>query len=350
MRRTNKKSPLASQIKRHSRKKEKSKPKYDGNEKIIISTGSTLLDLEISGHRIRGGGLLGGILVELFGPPSSGKSVLLFEIGGAIQREGGEVRFFDPEARVNKEFAEKFDFDLSTIEILEPDFVSEVMDDVYTYKPKNKTVINGIMVDSIAALSTQLEMTEKGDKMGMRRSKELSTGLRKVCRVLKQRNHLMVCTNQIRVNVGATKWEEQFTVPGGKATGFYASLRLRFMKAVEVRKEITIHGKKRKRTTGTKVSIKVYKSSVDEGYGTAEVYIMKGYGIDDVRANIQYLKDYTKNTTYRLHNLYLGDSMEDAISKVERLKLEDELREATIDLWEEIESKFKIKRTKKKRR
>jgi hypothetical protein len=37
---------------------------------IVISTGSTLLDLAISGNRIHGGGLPGGIMVEIFGSPS----------------------------------------------------------------------------------------------------------------------------------------------------------------------------------------------------------------------------------------------------------------------------------------
>ena len=67
----------------------------------MISTGSTLLDLIISGTRVRGGGLPGGILVEIFGPSGTGKTVLLCEIGGVIQRQNGDVRYGDPEARLN---------------------------------------------------------------------------------------------------------------------------------------------------------------------------------------------------------------------------------------------------------
>ena len=350
MRRTNKKTSLAVQIRRHSENKTK-KSSYDGNTELMLSTGSTLLDLAICGTRIRGGGIPGGILMEMFGPSSSGKTVFLFEIGGYIQRKKGDVIFLDPEARVNKTFAKQFDFDLDTITKEEPDTVTEVMETVFKYKPKNKkALINGIMVDSLAALSTKLEMdNDKGDKMGMRRAKEFSEGLRKVCRLLKQRNQIMICSNQIRINVGASPYSEQLTVPGGKAIGFYSSIRLRFMKPVEVKKEITFKGKKIKGTTGTKVHIKVYKSSVDEGYRTAEVYIMKKYGIDDIRANLQYLKDFNKTTVYCLNKRSLGDSMEKAISKIERLQLESELKEAVIDLWEEIESKFKVKRIKKRR-
>ena len=41
----------------------------------LISTGSTLLDLAFSGGRVRGGGLPGGIMVEISGPSSAGKCV-----------------------------------------------------------------------------------------------------------------------------------------------------------------------------------------------------------------------------------------------------------------------------------
>ncbi len=44
---------------------------------------------------------------------------------------------------------------------------------------------------------------EDGDKYGMRRAKEFSEELRKTCRILKDKNYLMVCSNQIRDNVDA---------------------------------------------------------------------------------------------------------------------------------------------------
>ena len=42
--------------------------------------------------------------------------------------------------------------------------------------------------------------------------------------------------------------------------------------------------------------------------------------------------------------------IEPAIQYIEDNELEDKLRENVIDLWEEIQDKFKIKRKKKKRR
>ena len=54
-----------------------------------VSTGSLLLDLAISGGRTRYGGLPGGILVEVFGMPSMGKTTILAETIENAQRLGG---------------------------------------------------------------------------------------------------------------------------------------------------------------------------------------------------------------------------------------------------------------------
>jgi RecA/RadA recombinase len=102
------------------------KPEYDGDFGTVISTGSTLLDLAISGGRIRGGGLPGGILVEVFGPSGSGKTVLLSEIAGAVQRQGGSIMFKDPEARLNPQFAKLFGLELKEGDYSNPDTVNEV--------------------------------------------------------------------------------------------------------------------------------------------------------------------------------------------------------------------------------
>src|SRR5574343_1146298 len=137
MKRIRKSEPdLNEQIKRHATTPAKKKRKYDGNMANVISTGSTLLDLAISGGRVRGGGIPGGILVEIFGPSGAGKTVLLSEIAGAIQRKGGDIMFHDPEARLNKQFAQMFDVDIEDIAYTTPDTVTEVFKAVRSWEPK----------------------------------------------------------------------------------------------------------------------------------------------------------------------------------------------------------------------
>lgn len=341
--------PLSAQIRSHSKKKE-SEAAFEGNTEVMISTGSTLLDLAISGKRKRGGGLPGGILVEAFGPEGSGKTVLICEVSGAVQRQGGDVLFNDPEARLNKKFASMFDLDMDRVSLEEPDTVTEVFQSINKWEPTNDKKINCIATDSLAALSTAMEMEkEEGDKMGMRRAKEFSEGFRKTARYLKQKNYIMICSNQIRDNADTMGMGEKFTVPGGKAIAFYSSVRLRFYKPEKITKEKTVSGKTVKRVIGTKVKVLVYKNSCDAPYREADLIINFTYGIDDVRANLQYLKDFSREKQYHLNGEMLGVSIDKAIEVVERDSLELELREAVIDKWHEIDESFKVERKKKVR-
>ena len=342
---------LATQMKRrvHAPPEIKKTFEYDGDDSQMISTGSTLLDLEISGGRIRGGGLPSGILVEIFGPSSSGKTVLLCEMAGAIQRQNGQIMFNDPESRLNKQFAEIFDFRVDAKDYHTPDIVPEVFSAIHSWKvPKDR--VHGIFTDSLAALSTNMEMTEEdGDKMGMRRAKEFSEGFRKTCRLITKNKYLMVCSNQVRQAIGATKFEPKYHTPGGEATGFYASLRLQTRNPQKIKKEITIQNKTVKKVKGVTVMVAVFKSSVWKPYGAAPVTILFDYGIDDIRQNLQYIKNYTSATQYSLNGEQLSSVMEDAISIIEERGSEKELKEEVIDLWESIDKKFKSARKKKVR-
>lgn len=326
----------------------KKRKEYEGSTDIMISTGSTLLDLAISGGRVHGGGIPGGILVEIFGPTGAGKTVLLCEIAGAIQRQGGSIMFHDPEARLNKLFARIFDLDTDDIEYTTPDTIPEVFSAVRKWEPPNLKKINGCCADSLAALSTNLEMdNEEGDKMGMRRAKEFSEELRKTARILVQKNMLMVCSNQIRES--GESYGPKYKSPGGQAIGFYSSLRLRANQPEKIWEKTRIAGKEIKRVVGVKTEIEVFKSSVWKPFRSAPVYILFDYGIDDIRANLQFIKDFTKNTTYTVNGDNLGVSLDGAVLSIEKTEREEELKEATIDLWEEIESKFDSVRKPKKR-
>lgn len=344
-----KKPPLSEQIKVKVAKPIKKKAELDGNTNAMISTGSTLLDLAISGGRVRGGGIPSGILVEIFGPSGAGKTVLLCEIAGDIQRKGGDIMFHDPEARLNDQFAMMFDLKMEEADYSTPDTIPEVFTKVRKWEPESKQ-INGIMADSLAALSTDMEMdNDDGDKMGMRRPKEFSEQLRKTARILAQKNLLMVCSNQVRVNVDAGPYGQKYKSPGGEAVGFYSSLRLRLNTPAKLIKKVKIAGKEKKMSIGVTTVIEVFKSSVWKPHRTAPVTIIFDYGVDDVRENLQYIKTNTSNTKYMVGDRDLGVSMSKAIDIVEEEVLQAQLKEEVINLWEEIESKFTSNRKKKVR-
>ena len=327
-----------------------SSAEYDGSITQMISTGSTLLDLAISGGRVKGGGLPAGILVEIFGPSGSGKTVLLSEIAGSVQRQGGQVMFHDPEARLNKQFAQIFGLNTEKMTLHMPDTVPEVFSAVRAWKPQPQGSIHGIFADSLAALSTELEMgKEEGDKMGMRRAKEFSEELRKTARIITKNNYLMVCSNQVRQNADAGMFGLKYKSPGGEAIGFYSSLRLRTSSPKKIKETVKVHGRDVIRVVGVHVDVEVFKSSVWKPFHIAPVTIIFDYGVDDIRENLQFLKTYTATTMYAIGETKLSVSMNKAISIVEEQKLERKLRREVIRVWEEIESNFDSNRKTKKR-
>lgn len=313
----------------------------------VLSTGSTLLDLAISGKRRRGGGVPGGIMIEISGPESSGKTAILAEISSNSQSKGGDVLFLDPEARLDKEYAEIYGLVLSDTanNYKRPNTVKEMFKELWEWKPANESsdIINVISADSLAALSTEMEMDEE-DKMGMKRAKDFSEGFRKSCRMLASNNWLLACSNQLRESTtGGTD------SPGGKAIKYYASVRMTIkqdFKNGKIIRQKKIAGVDVKKVQGINSTCRIIKSSVDNPFREAPVSIIFGYGIDDIRANLEYYKDMTGDGKY-----YGGkfSTIDKAIDYVEENELEAELKEKVIDLWEDIEEQFTIRRKTKQR-
>ena len=349
--RKRKKPPLSEQVEASANKKVERVLSHDGNLDMITSTGSTLLDLEISGEHIRGGGIPAGILVEIFGKNSTGKTVVLCEIAGNVQRKNGEILFKDPEGRLNKQFSRRFGMNPDEANYSNPDTVPEVFKPIREWKPKNKDIVNGIFADSLAALSTDLE-TEKGDKMGMRRAKEFSQECRKTCRIITKNNYLMVCSNQLRATGNTFGPSEDAT--GGNAIPYYSSLRIKMQLKERLTRDIEFDtGKKDEKSKpvlntiktnyGIQVDAFIVKSNFSMAYGIAPLYILGQYGIDDVRANLVWHKQITKSSSYFAG----GRGLEEAIEIVEREEKVIELREAVINFWEKL---FKLGAKKERER
>lgn len=330
------------------------------NVDSVVSTGSTLLDLAISGKRRRGGGVPGGLLMEVYGKSQSGKTAVMAEILASVQSNGGEANVEDPEARLDEEYTRIYGLSISKFAYSRPDTVEKIIDNALKWKPKNPSAINARGTDSLAALSTELEMGPKGDKMGMKRAKEFSAGFRKTCRLITNNNWLWVCTNQVR------QGDYGEVTPGGNAVAFYASIRIRLRQQDEIKKTIvlTSSGEEseeeettdKEKKSGTKVtkiigieSEAYVVKSIDDPYRTAPLYILFGYGIDDIRGNLQYLKEMNNATVYSCPDGKTYQAINAAILHVEKEQLEKVLKEQTIDMWETIEKRFNLNRTPKQR-
>jgi len=313
---------------------------------MYISTGSTLLDLALTGTRVKGGGMPGGIIAEIFGESGLGKTALVSEMCASSQLNKGVVRFNDPEARLDQDYAQIYGMSLEGDNYQRLHLVNECFDDIRKWEPENENTINVYACDSLAALTTEMEMGDSGDKMGMRRAKEFSAGLRKLAVIIGKPHKLLLLTNQVR------QGEFGSITPGGKGIPFYCSIRMEVKSFAKVKgkspyitKKVTM-GKKRKevlKTIGINVVVKMVKNTKNDPFREAPVCIVFGYGIDDIRANLQWTKDITGETSYDCIDKTVGE-MEKAIDYIEENKLISKLKEQTTKLWYELESKLKVTR------
>ena len=322
----------------------------------VVSTGSTLLDCAISGNRVYGGGIPGGIVVEIFGPSGYGKTMLVVEICASAEAKGGLVEFDDPEGRLDKEYARLTNgLDLTQKgKYRRSKTVEEVFEFIEEWEEgEGSGEIDVMAVDSLAALSTKVEMEDE-DKRGQMKAKKMSESLRKNALRLAEKNRLLVCTNQIRQ--GSTpQGQPKEIVPGGEAFPFYASLRIRIgpppysgRGAFKIEDEAKLDKGKTKKVIGVHPYAYVVKNSCDDPYREVPLYIIFGYGLDDIRANLQWIKDIKGESMYDcITKEYV--SMKKAILHIEENNLQAELRKNTIDLWMEVEEKFKQIRSPKVR-
>ena len=188
-----------------------------------ISTGSKLLDYICSNRR--DGGLPEGRIVEIFGPPSIGKSHIATQIARSTQNMGGVVVYIDTENATSVEnlqmlgvnVAERFVY----VDTHCTEEVFQVAEStILKAKGLNKDVPITIVWDSVAASSPKAELLGDYDKesIGLQ-ARAVSKGMRKITGIIGQTNTLFVILNQTRMKIGVmfgdpttTPWRKGHTV------------------------------------------------------------------------------------------------------------------------------------------
>jgi RecA/RadA recombinase len=207
--------------------------------------------------------------------------------------------------------------------------------------------INLVGIDSVAVLLSELD-DEKGDKRGSARAKELHQLCRKALAAISDPTRLVAFTNQVQDVQDPMPGQAKTKTAGGYAIPFLASLRLSVTQIGKVDKTIKLGGKDIKRAIGVHSKVKVIKSSIDVPYREADIYIIFDYGIDDIRANLMYIKENSAQTTYWAVNENF-QGLDKAIKHIEDNNLQGQLKEAVINMWEEIDLNFRADRKPKER-
>jgi recombination protein RecA len=188
-----------------------------------ISSGSSFLDWAL-GKNIKDSmsGWPLGRTVELYGPESSGKSLISLLTIAQAQKKNLACAYMDCEGTFDKGFASILGVDTSKL-LLTRESAGEKVLELAIEMLKSKSI--GIIVfDSLAAMIPKIEIEDDLEDAQMASSaRMMSKALRKLTHF--NEKTLIIFINQLRENPGTTYGNPEYT-PGGRALKFYASLRV----------------------------------------------------------------------------------------------------------------------------
>ncbi len=253
-----------------------------------VGTGSTLLDLAISNRP--NGGLAAGRITEINGLEGTGKSLIGAHALASTQKKGGLAVYIDTESAVSAEFLQSIGVDTKSMMYIHLETVEDIFDAIETIVTKIRESDNDrlvtILVDSLAAASTKVEMDADFDKDGWATSKAivLSKAMRKITQLTARQKVCLIFTNQLRQKMGVM-FGDPWTTSGGKALPFHASTRIRLKNMGQIKDT-------KKNTIGIKIRAQVIKNRLGPPLRSAEFPLYFDKGIDDFGSWLTIMKDH----------------------------------------------------------
>ena len=256
--------------------------------KDFISTGSSMLDLAISNKP--DGGVAVGRITEINGLESSGKSLLGAHILAETQKKGGVAVYIDTETSVSQEFMDVIGIDMSKMLYLHLETVEDIFEAIEEIVTKvresDKDRLVTILVDSLAAATTKVELEADFDKDGWATAKAIiiSKAMRKITQLIGRERIALVFTNQLRQKLGVM-FGDPWTTSGGKALPFHASTRIRLKNMGQIKDTA-------KNVLGMKCRAQIVKNRLGPPLRHADYDMYFDRGIDNYGAWLTVLKEH----------------------------------------------------------
>lgn len=305
----------------------------------FVSTGCEVLNC------VLGGGYVLGRITNIVGDKSTGKTLQAIEACANFIKEypDGVIRYAEAEAAFDQPYAAALGMPVDKTEFVDQ---IQTVEDFYEDLESTIAKLSGrpciYILDSLDSLSDRAEQKRDIDEgsYNMQKAKKLGEMFRRTVQNISGARVLLIIISQIRDKIGVT-FGEKHTRSGGKALDFYASQVLWLAEVEKTTKVID----KVERVIGIRVKATCKKNKVGLPFRKCEYPLLFGYGIDDLTANIEWLKDVG-----RLEDLKeLGFSAEGYKVRVNNLRnkggpdvveLRTKLNACVRKNWEVIETKF----------
>ncbi len=251
----------------------------------FLSTGTACLDFAT------GRGVPFGRLTEISGWESTGKSALGAYLLAECQRRGGISVLFDTEYAMLPTWASTLGIDTSKLVMVEPEHLQDAIDKITltTELVKKKNIPCCIVWDSVSGMPTKEELeTEENDTTSggmMLHSRILSRGMRKIGKIMWDRQIALVVISQLREKPMQMYGAGTSSI-GGHAIPYHSALRLQITKKGPIYGS-TVDGDKGD-PIGISCKIRVIKNKLASPFREALVDLVFVEGFDRVKDMMHY--------------------------------------------------------------
>ncbi len=234
----------------------------------VISTGSLALDAALGV-----GGIPRGRITEIYGPEGAGKTTLALSVIAQAQRAGGSACFIDAEHALDLAWAATTGVDLERLVLCRPEHGEQALQVAELLIRCGG--LDVVVVDSIAALVPKVELDgEMGQRHAGVQANLLSQALRKVCGPIARTGTAVLVTNQLRQRAGIPG--TPVYTSGGRALGYYASVRLDLRPLGQLKED--------GRVLGSRIRVQVTKNKVAPAWEVAELAVHSDRGVAEASA------------------------------------------------------------------
>jgi recombination protein RecA len=220
-------------------------------------------------NRVLGGGLPVGRMIEIFGDTGSCKTSVSSHIISSYQAINKLCMFVDVEHSIDADYMGYCGVDMNKLCVVKPNSAEEALEAVRVgmrmEDSEGKSVLNLIIIDSLAALVPSADLEEKkeiGTTMIGSLARLLSTSLKQLITIAAEKDITLVCLNQER-SQNMTGYGPKTTTTGGKAVQYYSSIRLDLNRVEWIEEN--------KEKLGQVVSIQAVKNKTHTPFKKAEV-------------------------------------------------------------------------------
>lgn len=270
----------------------------------FLTTGNLAIDYAM------GGGVPMGRTVEMYGPPSSGKTTTALQVAAELQaviRAGGDeargiqaddvIVYLDYEQAMDKDYATALGLDVNhpTLQFAQPDTLEDGANLALELIKTGRVRL--IIFDSVAAMNPSAKAeAEIGKSLPAVQAKLMKDFGVTLNSVAKKGNTTVIFINHLmeKMEMGGARrpgMPAATTTPGGSALKFFASVRVEY-KQIRQNKAKVIDPLTREEMlipTSTDTKVKVQKNKVAPPFREATVRVRFGRGFDNFWTALQVL-------------------------------------------------------------